>query len=122
MGGTLLVVSSLHIINTQIDKHARPLKRTFILPQLFHFPVSTLIDVGLYMLYTLMSIYRAACPIPIMPMLQVAEVGRTDSHCQGDLLLTQKQAIDREDDWTGVTDAGSRRKKQTRLNTRAWRK
>ena len=31
------------------------------------------------------------------------------------------QAISKEDDWTGTTDAAARRKVQTRLNTRAYR-
>ncbi|PKX96323.1 uncharacterized protein P174DRAFT_448139 [Aspergillus novofumigatus IBT 16806] len=32
------------------------------------------------------------------------------------------EAITRKDDWTGVTDAAARRRAQTRLNTRAYRK
>jgi len=32
------------------------------------------------------------------------------------------QAISREDDWTGTKDAAARRRAQTRLNTRAYRK
>jgi hypothetical protein len=32
------------------------------------------------------------------------------------------QAQDREDDWTGLTDAKARRKRQNRLNQRAYRK
>ncbi|TLD12965.1 uncharacterized protein PgNI_02648 [Pyricularia grisea] len=32
------------------------------------------------------------------------------------------EAINREDDWTGTTDAAARRRAQTRLNTRAYRK
>jgi hypothetical protein len=33
-----------------------------------------------------------------------------------------KQAVDSEDDWTGITDGATRRKKQNRLNVRAYRK
>ncbi|KAH8425628.1 uncharacterized protein LDX57_003377 [Aspergillus melleus] len=32
------------------------------------------------------------------------------------------EADDMDDDWTGLTDAAARRRKQTRLNTRAWRR
>ncbi|KAF4205841.1 hypothetical protein CNMCM5878_006543 [Aspergillus fumigatiaffinis] len=32
------------------------------------------------------------------------------------------EAITRKDDWTGITDAAARRRAQTRLNTRAYRK
>ncbi|KAJ3552688.1 hypothetical protein NPX13_g11055 [Xylaria arbuscula] len=32
------------------------------------------------------------------------------------------EAIRKEDDWTGTTDAAARRRAQTRLNTRAYRK
>lgn len=35
---------------------------------------------------------------------------------------SRAQAINREDDWTGTTDAAARRRAQTRLNTRAYRK
>ncbi|KAI1272244.1 hypothetical protein F5Y07DRAFT_380599 [Xylaria sp. FL0933] len=42
--------------------------------------------------------------IPLTPMSQLAE------------------AINREDDWTGTKDAAARRRAQTRLNTRAYRK
>lgn len=65
---------------------------------------------------TPMSAYRMAYPIPITPMPQLAEVGRIDSY-RREKLADSKQAVDREDDWTGVTDAASRRKRQTRLNT-----
>ncbi|KAK2593006.1 hypothetical protein QQS21_009296 [Conoideocrella luteorostrata] len=47
------------------------------------------------------------------------------SHYQdGTGLLTRYtiQAINREDDWTGTKDAAARRRAQTRLNTRAYRK
>ncbi|KAJ9138092.1 hypothetical protein NKR23_g8671 [Pleurostoma richardsiae] len=43
-------------------------------------------------------------PIPLIPMQQLAE------------------AEDGEDDWTGLTDAAERRKRQTRLNMRAYRR
>jgi hypothetical protein len=32
------------------------------------------------------------------------------------------QAVNREDDWTGLADAAARRKRQNRLNVRAYRK
>lgn len=32
------------------------------------------------------------------------------------------QALNKEDDWTGLTDARARRLRQNRLNKRAWRK
>jgi hypothetical protein len=32
------------------------------------------------------------------------------------------KAVDKEDDWTGLTDAAARRKRQNRLNVRAYRK
>ncbi|MCJ1452910.1 hypothetical protein MMC28_003255 [Mycoblastus sanguinarius] len=52
-----------------------------------------------------MSAYQAASQIQLTAMPQLAE-----------------QAVDREDDWTGLTDAASRRKRQNRLNVRAHRR
>ncbi|MCJ1404595.1 hypothetical protein MMC11_007821 [Xylographa trunciseda] len=51
-----------------------------------------------------MSAYQAASLVQLMPMPQLAE------------------AVDGEDDWTGLTDAVARRKRQNRLNVRAYRR
>ena len=56
--------------------------------------------------------------IEVAPMLQLVEVGQ--SHHRKNTANTQ-QAVDSEDDWTGVTSAASRRKRQNRLNVRAYR-
>jgi len=69
-----------------------------------------------------MSAYQAVPQIQLMPMPQLAEVGRTEIPPLMGYLANLKQAIDREDDWTGLTDAASRRKRQNRLNVRAYRK
>ena len=37
-------------------------------------------------------------------------------------LANDQKAVDEEDDWTGLTDAVSRRKRQNRLNVRAYRR
>jgi hypothetical protein len=69
-----------------------------------------------------MSAYQAVSQIQLMSMPQLAEVGGTESPLFMGYLANLKQAIDREDDWTGLTDAASRRKRQNRLNVRAYRK
>ena len=51
-----------------------------------------------------MPIQKAASPIRLREMPQLVE------------------AVDPEDDWTGVTDAAVRRKRQNRLNVRAYRR
>ncbi len=51
-----------------------------------------------------MSLPQATCCIQIEKMAQLAE------------------AVDPDDDWTGLTDAAIRRKRQNRLNVRAYSK
>ncbi|KAI2634129.1 hypothetical protein GGS26DRAFT_589973 [Hypomontagnella submonticulosa] len=46
----------------------------------------------------------------------------TAPHIQLTSMPQLAEAIRREDDWTGTTDAAARRRAQTRLNTRAYRK
>ncbi|KAF5004150.1 hypothetical protein FDECE_9364 [Fusarium decemcellulare] len=44
------------------------------------------------------------------------------SRVRGTPVPQLSEAIDEEDDWSGVTDAASRRRLQNRLNVRAWRR
>lgn len=66
-----------------------------------------------------MSQYPTISQIQLEPMSGLTEVG-CSSYGGGSANL--KQAVDSEDDWTGVTDGAARRKRQNRLNVRAYRK
>jgi hypothetical protein len=70
-----------------------------------------------------MASYEAVRQIKLMKMPQLAEV-RRPTYCLAVVGYLAKlyQAEDPEDDWTGLRDAASRRKRQNRLNVRAYRK
>lgn len=59
--------------------------------------------------------------IQLTSMSQLALVGYGLSSPQHNHANLYK-AVDKEDDWTGLTDAAARRKRQNRLNVRAYRK
>jgi hypothetical protein len=59
--------------------------------------------------------------IQLTPMSQLALVGQANFLEVPDHAKFMK-AVDKEDDWTGLTDAAARRKRQNRLNVRAYRK
>ena len=54
-------------------------------------------------------------------MSQLALVGQAN-FLEGPYHAKFVKAVDKEDDWTGLTDAAARRKRQNRLNVRAYRK
>lgn len=69
-----------------------------------------------------MSKSHDALLIQLKPMPGLAEVDGMKSILRSDYLANSKQVIDEEDDWTGITDPKARKKRQNRLNVRAYRK
>ena len=59
--------------------------------------------------------------LQLIPMSQLALV-RPNSFSAIDRQANIGEAVDKEDDWTGLTDAAARRKRQNRLNVRAYSK
>ena len=59
--------------------------------------------------------------IQLTSMSQLALVGQAN-FLEGPDHAKFMKAVDKEDDWTGLTDAAARRKRQNRLNVRAYRK
>ena len=59
--------------------------------------------------------------IELAPMTQLALVSHTIFAQIGWDHADFSKAVDKEDDWTGLTDASARRRRQNRLNVRAYR-
>jgi hypothetical protein len=71
-----------------------------------------------------MATFHPQPEIQLTSMSQLALVGQAnflEGPVRPDHAKFMK-ALDNEDDWTGLTDAAARRKRQNRLNVRAYRK
>jgi len=68
-----------------------------------------------------MATFHPQPEIQLTLMSQVALVGQAN-FLEGPDHAKFMKAVNREDDWTGLTDAAARRKRQNRLNVRAYRK
>jgi hypothetical protein len=69
-----------------------------------------------------MAAFASRTEIRLTSMRQLAEVCHHEFCPMSGISLTRRKAVDKEDDWTGLTDAAARRKRQNRLNVRAYRK
>jgi hypothetical protein len=72
-------------------------------------------------LLVIMAAFPAQPKIQLTSMSQLALVGQAN-FLKGPDHANFVKAVDKEDDWTGLTDATARRKRQNRLNVRAYRK
>jgi hypothetical protein len=68
-----------------------------------------------------MAAFHPQPEIQLTSMPQLALVGQANL-LEGPDYAKFVKAVDKEDDWTGLTDAAARRKRQNRLNVRAHRK
>jgi len=68
-----------------------------------------------------MAAYKEMPQIQLTSMIQLADVSRPQKLLVRRDLADLRKAVDSDDDWTGITNAASRRKKQNRLNVRAYR-